>query len=77
MTGCCGRGATAVFLARELGVQVVAVDAAGVGNQAGSRDDWIRWARATGESEAGPLLTVLTPSAADAIGFALVSAVRR
>ena len=44
--------------------------------QPGSRDDWIRWARATGEVDDGPLLTMLTAMAPDEIGFALVSAVK-
>ena len=42
--------------------------------QPGSRDDWIRWARVEGESDDGPLLTMLTSLGADDIGFALVAA---
>lgn len=42
--------------------------------QPGSRDDWILWARATGELDDGPLLTMLSSLAADEIGFALVRA---
>jgi SAM-dependent methyltransferase len=45
--------------------------------QPGSRDDWIRWARASGESDDGPLLTMLTSMGVDEIGFALVSATKR
>ena len=44
--------------------------------QPGSRDDWIAWARATGESDNGPLLTMLTSMDHDDIGFALVTAVK-
>lgn len=44
--------------------------------QPGSREDWILWARAAGEVDAGPLLTMLTSMAPDEIGFALVSAVK-
>ena len=44
--------------------------------QPGSRDDWIVWARASGEDEGGPLLSMLTALGADEIGFALVSAVK-
>jgi cyclopropane fatty-acyl-phospholipid synthase-like methyltransferase len=44
--------------------------------QPGSRDDWIQWARATGEIDGDPLLTMLTSLTADEIGFALVSALK-
>jgi len=43
--------------------------------QPGSRDDWILWARASGDA-GGQLLAMLTSMAADEIGFALVSAVK-
>ena len=87
----CGRGATSVFLAREFDLQVVAVDrwvvesALGTDRtchrcdawmQPGSRDDWVIWARAAGESDNSPLLTMLTSVAPDDIGFALVTAVK-
>lgn len=39
--------------------------------QPGSRDDWIWWARAAGEVDGGPLLTMLISMARDEIGFAL------
>jgi SAM-dependent methyltransferase len=45
--------------------------------QPGSRDDWIMWARATGEVDNGPLLTMLTSMGPDEIGFALLTAVNR
>lgn len=44
--------------------------------QTGSRDDWILWARAAGDTDTGPLLTMLTSLDPDEIGFALVSAVK-
>jgi cyclopropane fatty-acyl-phospholipid synthase-like methyltransferase len=44
--------------------------------QPGSRDDWMRWARATGAGDGDPLLTMLASVAPDGIGFALVSAVK-
>lgn len=44
--------------------------------QPGSRDDWVIWARAAGESDNSPLLTMLTSVAPDDIGFALVTAVK-
>ncbi|MET1007347.1 MAG: methyltransferase domain-containing protein [Propionibacteriaceae bacterium] len=43
--------------------------------QPGSRDDWILWAKASGD-DGGPLLEMLTSMAADEIGFALVSAAK-
>lgn len=45
--------------------------------QPGSRDDWIRWARAAGEAPDSPLSRMLTTLGPDEIGFALVSATRR
>lgn len=42
--------------------------------QPGSLDDWILWARAGGEVDGGPLLTMLTALGPDEIGFALVTA---
>lgn len=44
--------------------------------QPGSRDDWILWAQTAGESDVGPLLTMLTAMAPDQIGIALVSATK-
>jgi len=44
--------------------------------QPGSRDDWILWARAAGESETGPLLTMLTAMDPSQIGSALVHATK-
>jgi hypothetical protein len=99
-----------VFLARETGVEVVAVDlwtpealTAAVGGEAaawhapswwqrhweltglvtditagmqeGSRDDWIRWARAF-EEPGSPVLSMLTSLKPTEIGFALVSATK-
>lgn len=43
--------------------------------QPGSRDDWILWTRASGDT-GGHLLAMLTSMAADEIGFALVSALK-
>jgi cyclopropane fatty-acyl-phospholipid synthase-like methyltransferase len=43
--------------------------------QSGSRDDWIRWARASEEPE-GSLLAVLTSVEPEDIGFALISATK-
>jgi cyclopropane fatty-acyl-phospholipid synthase-like methyltransferase len=43
--------------------------------QEGSRDDWIRWARAFEEADS-PVLTMLTSLGPDDIGFALVSATK-
>jgi cyclopropane fatty-acyl-phospholipid synthase-like methyltransferase len=45
--------------------------------QPGGRQDWIRWARAAGEADDGPLLTMLSSLTDDQIGFALVSALKR
>lgn len=44
--------------------------------QPGSRDDWILWARAAGEVDGDPLLTMLTSLGPDEIGFALVCATK-
>ncbi len=44
--------------------------------QPGSRDDWILWAKAAGEIDSGPLLSMLTSMTPDEIGFAQVSAVK-
>jgi SAM-dependent methyltransferase len=45
--------------------------------QSGGRQDWISWARAAGEADDGPLLTMLSSLTDDQIGFALVSALKR
>ena len=44
--------------------------------QPGSRDDWMLWARATGEPDDSPLLTMLTAMPPDDIGFVLASATK-
>lgn len=44
--------------------------------QPGSRDDWVRWARASGEADDGALLTMLASVGPDDLGFALVSATK-
>ena len=44
--------------------------------QPGSRDDWMLWARATGDGDGDPLLRMLASVEPDDIGFALVSAVK-
>jgi SAM-dependent methyltransferase len=45
--------------------------------QSGGREDWISWARAAGEADDGPLLTLLSSMTDEQIGFAIVSAVKR